>query len=122
MVEVHDNKRIIDIQDDFNNAFPYLKIVFITMLNGKILSQEKRYRNGLVKIGNYRKLVSKQRSRISNEQPVADIEIFFRREYNLIIQVLRKSGKAWLETSVTGDWSLLKQNSEGEQLSRIYNA
>jgi hypothetical protein len=122
MVEVHDNKRIIDIQDDFNNAFPYLKIVFITMLNGKILSQEKRYRNGLVKIGNYRKLVSKQRSRISNEQTVADIEIFFRREYNLIIQVLRKSGKAWLETSVTGDWSLLKQNSEGEQLSRIYNA
>jgi hypothetical protein len=122
MVEVHDNKRIIDIQDDFNNAFPYLKIVFITMLNGKILSQEKRYRNGLVKIGNYRKLVSKQRSRISNEQTVADIEIFFRREYNLIIQVLRKSGKAWLETSVTGDWSLSKQNSEGEQLSRIYNA
>jgi hypothetical protein len=122
MVEVHDNKRIIDIQDDFNNAFPYLKIVFITMLNGKILSQEKRYRNGLVKIGNYRKLVSKQRSLISNEQTVADIEIFFRREYNLIIQVLRKSGKAWLETSVTGDWSLSKQNSEGEQLSRIYNA
>jgi hypothetical protein len=119
MVEIHDNKRIIDIQEDFNNAFPYLKIIFITMLNGKILSQEKRYRNGLVKIGEYRKAVSNKNSRISNEQTVSEIEFFFRREYNLIIQVLRKSGKAWLETSVTGDWPLKKQNNEGAQLSSI---
>jgi hypothetical protein len=35
--------------------------------------------------------------------------------------VFRKSGKTWLETSVTDDWTLKRQNEEGMELSRMGN-
>jgi hypothetical protein len=35
----------------------------------------------------------------------------------LYVQVFRKSGKVWLETTATDNWSLYKQNEEGQELS-----
>jgi hypothetical protein len=33
------------------------------------------------------------------------------------VQVFRKSGKVWLETTVTDGWTLEEQNLQGEALS-----
>jgi hypothetical protein len=33
-------------------------------------------------------------------------------------QVYRKSGKIWLETTVTDSWTLEEQNKQGESLSK----
>jgi hypothetical protein len=35
------------------------------------------------------------------------------------VQVLRKSGKAWLEATITDGWTLEEQNIQGEDLSEI---
>jgi hypothetical protein len=37
----------------------------------------------------------------------------------LSVQVFRKSGKSWLETTFTDGWTLKKQNQEGIDLSQI---
>ena len=53
---------------------------------------------------------------IMPEMSVNSLEQSFRDIFGLHVEVLRKSGKAWLETSVTGNWSLMEQNAEGMAL------
>ena len=55
---------------------------------------------------------------ISPEMTVDELERGFDELYGLSVQVFRKSGKVWLETSVTDAWTLAKQNAQGEELSR----
>ena len=55
------------------------------------------------------------------EMSVNSLEQSFRDIFGLHVEVLRKSGKAWLETSVTGNWSLMEQNAEGMALENNYS-
>lgn len=50
---------------------------------------------------------------------VMDLEQEFQDSFGLSIQVFRKSGDVWIETTVTDDWTLAKQNEEAES---FYNA
>jgi hypothetical protein len=47
---------------------------------------------------------------------VADLEFRLEKEYGLHIQVFRKSGNIWLETTATDNWTLDRQNQEGKIL------
>jgi hypothetical protein len=38
-------------------------------------------------------------------------------EFGLCVQVFRKSGNHWIETSLTNSWTLEQQNREGFELS-----
>jgi hypothetical protein len=55
---------------------------------------------------------------LDGEMRVADLESGFLSIYGLVVQVLRKSGKVWLETTLTDNWTLNEQNKQGEALSR----
>jgi hypothetical protein len=50
---------------------------------------------------------------------VHELETLFQNRLGLYIQVFRKSGKVWLETTATDDWSLFKQNMEGKEWSEV---
>lgn len=41
----------------------------------------------------------------------------FRDVYGMGVQVFTKSGKVWLETTVTVGWTREQQNKQGEELS-----
>jgi hypothetical protein len=49
---------------------------------------------------------------------VTELESRFNTIYGLSVQLFRKSGRAWLETTVTDGWTLEEQNNEGEALSK----
>jgi len=49
---------------------------------------------------------------------VCKLEQNFRDVYGLSVQIFRRSGKVWLETTVTDGWTLQEQNSQGEDLSK----
>lgn len=44
------------------------------------------------------------------------LENTFEEMFDLDVHVYRKSGRSWLETSATGEWTLSEQNAEGEAL------
>ena len=54
---------------------------------------------------------------VKNGMTVAELEGKFRNEYGLEVQVSRKSGLLWLETTMTDNWSLEKQNEHGRDIS-----
>lgn len=47
---------------------------------------------------------------------VSELEQHFADVYGLSVQVFRKSGEVWLETTTTDNWSLEKQNQEAIDL------
>ncbi len=117
---IDNSKRISDVQRQFNSIFPYLKIQLFKkphqnaqgspksdMINESILLSQLNHTDGNVEI--------------DGEMTVQELESLFNNLFNLNIQVFRKSGKSWLETTVTDSWTLNKQNEEGEELSSMYN-
>ena len=112
------NSKLSEIQLEFNTYFPYLKIEFFKVPH--------KIGQGLKKdlIINSNKLV-KDCSTIkrggliefSNITPVSDLEFKFYKEFKLSVQVFRKAGRVWLETTATDNWTLAQQNEEGAEFS-----
>lgn len=53
---------------------------------------------------------------LTEDMPVSAVEQLFQDYFGLSAQVFRKSGGSWLETSLTDDWTLKRQNDEGFEL------
>jgi hypothetical protein len=116
---INDKKKIFEIQKEFNDAFPYLQIQFFSAPHRpgggspktKMLDSKKN-------LGDFRTKHNKGKITITAAMTVKELEQNFHEVFGLSIQVFRKSGKIWLETNVTDDWTLEEQNTEGESLSR----
>ncbi len=112
------NKTIGQIQQEFNVAFPYLRIQFF-----KESHHENEGSRPELMIKNTTQLISvnpaDQKLEILGSMKVSELENLFKQKYKLNIQVFRKSGNAWLETTVTDSWTLDKQNQEGIELSEL---
>lgn len=109
-ITINDHRKISEIQEEFNRHFPYLRLGFsfkpLISENTKLNECCRFCKDGTISI--------------TPDMTVSDLELSFYNHYGLIVQVLRKSGKAWLETTVTDGWTLRKQNEQGEALSKIY--
>ena len=68
-------------------------------------------------LGECRTIHNKGSITIGPEMTVDELEQRFMDVYGLSIQVFRKSGKVWLETTITDGWTLEKQNEQGRELS-----
>lgn len=118
-VLINDHRKIFTIQEEFNTAFPYLKIEFFSQpyLKGGEPAQ-KIIRTNNKTLGECRTIHKKGEITINNLTTVEDLEHSFCDIYGLEVQVFRKSGKAWLETTITNSWTLNEQNTQGEALSK----
>ena len=112
------NAKLSEIQREFNTYFPFLKIEFFKVPH--------KIGQGLKKdlIINSNKLVkdcstAKKGGVIEFNQTtlVSDLELKFFKDYKLSVQVFRKAGRVWLETTATDSWSLAQQNEEGAEFS-----
>lgn len=74
------------------------------------------------KIGDSQLLVTNGEVEISEEMKVIDLEKLLKDKYSLAVQVFRKSGNLWLETTMTDNWTLKQQNNHGRELSTEYKS
>jgi hypothetical protein len=117
-INIKDNKKISSIQKEFSQAFPYLKIEFFSQSHKIGAPSSKKTMLQATKIlKECRSVHSTGSITISAKTTVAELEQNFLDVFGLSVQVFRKSGRAWLETTVTDGWSLDKQNKQGESLS-----
>jgi hypothetical protein len=117
-IRITDKRRISAIQEEFSKMFPYLKIEFFSRLHKMDGASPKRMmKNPSKTIGECRTIHNDGEIIITPNMSVAELEKRFGNIYGLSIQVFRKSGDAWLETTVTDSWTLEKQNQQGEALS-----
>jgi hypothetical protein len=115
-ITIQDDRNISAIQNEFNKAFPYLKIEFFSRaFPGGSFS--KRLKQPDKTLGECRTIHNSGSITITPSMTVADLEQNFSTVYGLSTQIFRKSGKAWLETTLTNGWTLKEQNEEGAALS-----
>lgn len=118
-ITINDHRKIFAIQEEFNKIFPYLKIEFFSKPHQSGGSSSKKLMQHPSKtLGECRTIHKKGIVTISPNMTVADLEQDFADIYGLSTQVFRKSGKAWLETTLTDGWTLNKQNTQGQELSQ----
>ena len=118
LLKITPNRLISDIQKEFNEAFPFLKLEFF---NNKSFSRSHFSATQLFpasrKVGDIHTAIKDADIEIKEEMRVNELENFFKEQFGLAVQVFRKSGTVWLETTMTDNWTLQQQNTHGKELS-----
>ena len=115
---INDSQSIEGLQEEFNSAFPYLKIEFFKERHRPGIGTEKKsmYNDTHEKIFNLESTPKQGKIALDASHTVQQLEAEFDEKFGLFIQVFRKSGSIWLETSKTDNWTLEQQNEEGRSL------
>lgn len=119
-IVINDALSIREIQELFSARYPFLKIEFFRKEHSKHSGSKKELMipaNMILK--DCRSIHNKGNLEIHPTTTVMDLEQEFQDSFGLSTQVFRKSGDVWIETTVTDDWTLAKQNEEAES---FYNA
>jgi len=119
-IRINDSKKISDLQKEFNDVFPFLKLEFFHRPHANHRGSLKKdiFNTGMTLKECYKK-DAKGSILLKADMKVAELEELFQNVFGLSVQVFRKSGNSWLETTVTDDWTLKRQNDEGRELSSL---
>ncbi len=112
------NSLISDIQKEFNSVFPFLKLEFFNNRSyaradfsaRKMITPHRR-------ICEIQLAITDGDIEFSGEMKVAELENHFKEQFNLAVQVFRRSGNLWLETTMTDSWTLQQQNNHGKEIT-----
>ncbi len=119
-ITINDKRKIFAIQEEFNIAFPFLRIEFFSKPHKPGAgSSKKLIKHQSKTLGECRTIHNAGSITISENMTVNELEQRFGDVYGLGVQVFRKSGNVWLETTVTDGWTLKEQNDQGEALSKV---
>lgn len=117
-ISILENRRLSELQQDFNALFPFLKIEFFKAPHsiGEGSAKNQLHDNNRI-VSDCRLKKSEGVLQIHEGMTVSDLEAKFFDDFGLSAQIFRKSGNVWLETSATDSWTLRQQNDEGAELS-----
>ena len=117
-IKIIDAKKISTLQEEFHEAFPFLKLEFFHHRHKSFEgSVKKDILNPDTTLKQCRKKKTEGAILLKETMKVTEIEHLFQDVFGLSAQVFRKSGRSWIETTVTDDWTLKQQNDEGKELS-----
>jgi hypothetical protein len=119
-IKIQDTRTIQEIQEKFTAYFPYLKLEFFSKSHkpGEGSARILMKPNDRT-IGQSRTINKEGYITIDPQMTVSELEQRFKEFYGLNAQVFRKSGRVWLETTMTDGWTLEEQNSQGQTLSEV---
>lgn len=119
-IKISGSKKISAIQKEFNDEFPFLKIEFFNHAHKTHRGSPKK---DIINSGLTLKQSGKKASNgeivLKENMKVSELEELFQSLFGLSVQIFRKSGRSWIETTVTDDWTLARQNEEGKELSSL---
>ena len=116
MLCIYQNRSIGDVQRDFTCLYPFLKIDFYKSDGASGSSAKRKHLPNSIPLKTAG-LNKNGHLELSDAMTVGQLENIFRAEYGLSVQVSRKSGILWLETTMTDSWTLKQQNEHGKELS-----
>ena len=115
-ITITDNKTLAEVQAEFNQHFPFLKLEFFKKQHHEGEGNKKSDALQLnKKISEVRSIYGVESLSINGHKKVSTLEDEFFECYGMNVQVFRKSGKAWLQTTATDSWTLTEQNNEGKE-------
>ncbi|MEP7265075.1 MAG: hypothetical protein ABI772_11285 [Bacteroidota bacterium] len=119
-IELTNKSTFESLNSEFNKIFPFLKLEFFHLPHerGNGSPDKSRY-TANEKIFTIGHIHGPRRIKIIKNMKVYELEKLFEVEYELHMQVFRKSGSIWLETSATDDWTLEDENEAGRNSQTV---
>lgn len=109
---------IADIQAAFHQYFPFLRIAFFAKAHDlHELSAESEHIPVHTLLSEIATFKNEGEYAFTPELTTGEFEQELWKVFGLSVQVMRKSGHVWLQTAITDDWTLAKQNEEAELAS-----
>lgn len=109
IIEYSVSKELKDLEQDFNKAYPYLKLDFKPGNSAVI--------KGTTTLGDLNKNITPGYIEIKDDMTVGQLESLFADVLRLNVKILRKSGNIWMQTSITNSWTLSQQNEHAREIS-----
>jgi len=105
---------IASLKQAFNECFPYLSLSFFSKPHDIYQSSPVKYL--ITECNTLLELIEAQPHNadveIFADMKVSELEQLFEREFGLHVQVFRKEGNVWEETTLTDSLSLREQNAK----------
>jgi hypothetical protein len=119
IVEINNDLSITDIKDAFIAAFPFLDIAFFTRPHnwGKSSSMALKV-SGDKRIGELRKVQNPGSMEIHAWQTTGTVEQEFGKIFGLYVQIFRRDGMDYVQTTGTDTRTLEEQNEAGRNASQ----
>jgi hypothetical protein len=110
-----DNLKLSEIQAMFHQQFTSLKLEFFEFKTGseRIFSKKNMISDTNRTIGSVRKKANSVPISFNGNQKVSTLESSFLKNHGLNIQIFRRSGKNWIETSSSDELTLASLNKRG---------
>lgn len=117
---IKDSKTIQEIQKEFNQKFPFLKIEFYKKAHSaKEGSPDSQKWDSDKTIKVIREIHNTGDLSIKGDQKISELEANLLEQYGLNAQVFYKSGNLWLQTTATDEWTLKQQNDRAESFTKF---
>ena len=118
-MKIDKNTTTAEVIESFVSAFPYLKLVFYKTshdhFHGSMKNDEIKEN---VKLGTLNEEFGEGTIEWKGDMSVDDLESTMEDSFGFHVQVFRKSGDIWLQTSKTDHWTLDAQNLNGADNER----
>ena len=111
-------RKVEDVQAEFNGAYPYLKLCFVNKGQSQNALAKAAVGASLT-FGDLNANIIPYKMEVSDQMAVNELEKIMSAYINIPVKILRKSGNVWLETSITGNWSLAQQNEHAREISSL---
>jgi glycerol-3-phosphate O-acyltransferase len=111
-----------EIKAAFSQLFPFLKWEFFTVPH--VAKQGNTKKEMIVNNPTVSELTSIHNEfavAFTDQTTVQALEKQMEESFGLHVQVFRRSGNIWLETTVTDEWTLEFQNEQGRELSEQFD-
>jgi hypothetical protein len=115
IIQLAKNRLIGEVREEFANGYPFLRLDFYKNAHGRPGASVKQKLNKLATLANAG-LRHEGEIEIRDSMTVRELEGKLRKQFGLLVQVARKSGKVWLQTTKSDDWTLQQQNERGREL------
>lgn len=110
---IDQTKKLLEIQSAFTKRFPYLKIEFYNHTHAAGEGSPKANTiDSHLTIQEVQDKKAEGLLHIQGLMTVAELEAGFAKTFGLSVQVFRKSGSVWLQTTVSDHWTLAEQNQK----------
>jgi hypothetical protein len=115
---INETKTIEEIQKSFNKRFPFLKISFFKKPHaaGEASPLSEMYPVSSI-IKDIRQLDKNGIISVDGDMQVNQLEMLFQDVFGLSVQIFRKAGDSWLQTTTTDSWTLTQQNEKGREMN-----
>lgn len=120
---INKNEKLKDIQQQFQQHYPFLKIEFYRKGHEEGEgSKPKTLLDNNLSIGAVQKAGKEGLLHIRAITKVSELEKNMEEQFGLAVQVFRKSGNVWLQTTKTDDWTLAEQNQAAAEMNESVTA